>query len=160
MADEITLEQAARNAIDAEVAAEGFYTLLAGEAAEAQVREFFALMAEQERQHATRIRALAVQLGAGQLPDEPDTEVASIETCMGWEGRAEISFREAVELALCAENGAGETYEAWAEQLEGVTAELFLALAADEARHAMLLQQVLDTSSLDELERSLALPQS
>lgn len=84
MADDTTLEQAARNAIDAEVAAEGFYTLLADGAQDPQIREFFSLMADQERDHAVHIHELAKQLGAGKLADKPDTEVCSIETCMGW----------------------------------------------------------------------------
>ncbi len=153
----MSLEQAARNAIDAEMSSAGYYLLIAESVADGQVREFFTLMADQERQHAEHIRVLARRLGAGALPHSPNTAVRSVEAVMGWEGRSEMAFQEAVELALAAENNAELTYETWAEQLEGAAAELFLALAADEARHAMILQQVLDSSSTEELARSLTL---
>jgi len=157
MSDEMTLEQALRNAIAAELAAAGFYVVLAESCSDPQAREFFELMADQERVHAERIREIGERLGAGELPDRPDTSVHSVETAVGWEGRSEITFRDAVELALGAENNAELTYETWAEQLQGDPASLFFALAADEARHALILQGVLDHSSLDELRATVTL---
>jgi rubrerythrin len=144
MSDSMTLEQAVRNAIAAEIGAAGFYTLLAHNSEDERARGFFETMASQEMEHARNIQQLGQQLGAGELPDRADAAVKTVETAMGWEGRTDLTYREALEVALAAENNAELVYETWSEQLPDPPSALFSTLARTEEQHAATLRGLLE----------------
>ena len=76
----ITLGQAIRNAIAAEQAAEKFYLTMAGSAGDESVRRALVGIAAQEREHATRLEAMAAALIQGDLPERADALVENIES--------------------------------------------------------------------------------
>ncbi len=158
MSDQMTLAQAVRNAVAAEIAAAGFYTLLAENSRDEQATAFFHGMAAQELDHARCIEQVGQELGAGTLPDRADASVQGVETAMGWEGRTDLTYREALEIALAAENNAEFVYETWAEQLPDPPSALFTNLARTEERHAETLRKLLDETDAAQLDRSIGVP--
>ena len=158
MDDTMTLEQAVRNAIAAEIGAAGFYTLLAESSQDREARTFFEKMASQEMDHARNIEQLGQQLGAGELPDRADASVKAVETAMGWEGRTDLTYRDALEVALAAENNAELIYETWADQLPDPPSALFTTLARTEEQHAATLRQLLEQTDAAQLDRAVGIP--
>lgn len=139
----ITLGQAMRNAIEAELAAARFYDALAPRAADAETRSFFEKMAQQERDHAAAIEEMSQKIGTGELPTRADTAVSMVETVPGWSDATGIEINAALQLALEAENSAALYYDALSDFCEVGVKAFLQKMASYEEAHAEKLRQVI-----------------
>ena len=138
----ITLGKALRNAIEAEQASERFYRLLAESTKDEKAGGFLLSMADQEKQHAALLTRMSEQLQAGELPMRADDNVEVIETVPEWADLDDISFEQALEVALQAENNAALYYDALSSMTGGETADFFSQTARTEEEHAKKIQQI------------------
>ncbi len=154
----ISLAQAVRNAIEGEYHAAEFYTMLARDNRDERAVRFLSRMADEELKHAQQIEGMGSLLGAGELPDSPDIVVDGIETIRSAEGRADLTYREALEIALAAEHKARRFYDVVAALYDGEVALLFSTIARAEAQHAAQLDTLLAHLEQTESARVLELP--
>ncbi len=138
----MTLEQAVRDALEAERFASMFYDQLAGLTDDRKARGFFSTMAAQERRHAQRVRGLGDHLGAEGLARHPLIDVSHVETTVGWQHLEDITYVDALHIALQAEQAAVRFYRTMSELLDGDAAILFGELAADELAHVAKLEVI------------------
>ena len=137
----ISLEQALRNAIEAEDASHRFYTLLAECTEDDEVRTFLRQMASDEAAHKARIEQLATEATDRPLPNIPDDNVELVETRAEWSESTRLELDEAVRMAIEAEEFAALYYDAIASSCgDDKLREVFLTLAATEERHAERLR--------------------
>lgn len=132
----MSLEQAVRNSLEAERAAERFYRLLAKSTEDQAARSFLHKMAALEEAHAQTIEQMALELRTGKLPSRPDDNVELIETAPAWADLDNISLDEAMEIALENERHAALYYGALADATQGKLHALFQQITGDENRHA------------------------
>jgi rubrerythrin len=136
----ITPNQAIRNAIEAELAAARFYTLLAESTNDLASRAFLEDMADNERAHARQIREIGETLVSGPLAARADSDMALVETLPEWRFADDLGMRQALEVALSAEEKAAAYYDALADFLDEPVKGLFLDLARTEEAHATALR--------------------
>ena len=136
-----TFEQAIRNAIEIERAAGRFYLRLLDKAGDPATRGFLQDMAAQEEDHAQRLEGLAAKLAAGELPASPDDQVHGVETAPGWACSDDVllDLRNALTIAIEAENSAALYYDAMADAAAGAVAQFFRDLVETENGHARQL---------------------
>lgn len=139
-----TLAQAIRNAVEAERAAQRFYLDLVPKADNAEVRDFFQLMADQEEEHAQAIETIGKRIADGELPANAAGNVAGVETVPGWRQAERITIDEAIDLAISAEQGAALYYDAIADYFQGEGERFFRDLSESEQKHADLLVEMRD----------------
>lgn len=146
MGDEgsITLEQAIRDAITVERAAAWFYEKLSAKAQDEQTRQLLLSMCQQEKEHAEAIARMARQLKPGELPSRPSQGVFRTETAPSWLYAEDISFVEALRIALEGELSAALYYDAIADSFEGSSETFFRELSRTEEDHARQLREVLE----------------
>lgn len=137
----LTLEQAIRNAIEVEKSASRFYRLLAESTADAEARAFLLKMVDEEEAHARAIEDMGKKIVQGELPNRPDDNVELVETAPEWAYVDNISYQQALSIALDAENHAALYYSAIADAFEGKVAEFFNSLARTEEQHVKNLEQ-------------------
>jgi rubrerythrin len=133
----LTLGQAMRNAIEAENAAARFYALLAQSTQDADAKTFLEQMAVQERHHAKSVADVADV----QLPSNVTGRVELVETAPEWAYLDDITYGQALEVALEAERHAHLFYDAVAEAAKGEVADFFRALARQELDHVEALEK-------------------
>ena len=138
----ISLSQAFRNAIEVENAASRFYSLLAESTDDGEARSFLADMAEQERQHAAEIEAMARKADAGELPIRADDNVETVETAPDWAYVDGISYADALTVALEAEQHACLYYDALADCTAGDLNEFFVKLGRMEQAHVEAIKRL------------------
>lgn len=139
----ISIGQAMRNAIEAERAAARFYDRLVGKAGDAESKQFFQEMADQERDHAAAIADMAGKIGSDELPTRANTRVSMVETAPGWAEVDNITIDQALELALDAENSAALYYDALADFCEPGARAFFERMVACEEGHAAQLRELI-----------------
>ena len=144
----ITLAQAIRNAIGAEQAAEKFYLNMAESAGDEGVRRALVGIAEQEREHATRLEAMAAALVQGALPERADALVKNIESSPGGAGAAGMDKQHALEFAIEAENSAILYYDALAGSCTGDASAFFEMVGKQEEAHAATIREILRKAGL------------
>lgn len=137
----ISLDQALRNAIESEDAANRFYTLLAESTEDAQARRFLEEMAREEATHKARIEALAKEAVDRPLTGIPDDRVELVETREEWAGAEGLDLERALAMAIEAEDFAALFYDAVASTCDDPELrKTFEALARTEERHAERLR--------------------
>jgi len=132
----IDAKQAIRNAIEAELAAERFYRLLAESTDDEDSQAFLEEMAQQEKEHAKAIESMGAKVVEGDLPAHPTGEVEVIETLPAWRFVDDIPLADALEVALTAERQAALYYDAIAGAFTGEVRKFFEDLAQCEEEHA------------------------
>ena len=137
---QLSVGQAVRNAIAAELAAATFYKRLGEQTEDAAAKRFLANMALAEEAHARDIEKMASRLTA-ELPVNADRLACVMETAPGWEWAEDVSLQEALQIALEAEHSAALFYGAVADALQGDGKQFFEGLAATEAEHARLISE-------------------
>ncbi len=137
---ELTIQQAVRNAVEAERAAARFYRALTVLEIEPEVRAFFEEMADQEDQHAAVIEQSGKRLIDGDLAEKADSDVHRIEAAPEWLVADTIEASDAVQMALQNEYKASMYYDAIADYCPEPEAEFFRKLALTELEHAKKLQ--------------------
>jgi rubrerythrin len=151
----MTLEQAVRDALEAERFAALFYDELADLTDDRRAVGFFASMAAQERRHAERVQELGERLGAEGLADHAVIDVSHVETTVGWQHLKDITYRDALHIALQAEQAAVRFYRTMSELLDGEASILFAELAADELGHVAKLEVIRGGASREQLSRDI-----
>jgi len=157
MPKRLTLEQATRDAIEAEKHAAFLYEMLAQNTDDELAMELLQEMAAQEHLHAETIENLGAELGAILLPPLPQGAVADVEVASGWEFRHHLTYEEALQYALRAEHNARLYYEGMALRFDPPIRDLFENIARAEQRHATTIEQIRRQLSGATLEKSLAL---
>ncbi len=140
-----TLEQAIRNAIEVERAAERFYRLLADSTTDDEAVQFLLKIAVQEMEHAKTIEEYGKKLTDSALPERPDDNVEVVETSPDWAYVDDMSLKEAMQVALENEQSAEMYYDALADSTEGDTAKFFKDIANLEAQHVSTVQKLIDS---------------
>lgn len=130
------IEQAIRNAVEAEKAASRFYARLVHLARDDHTRAFLRAMSEQEQHHAEQVERLGRDLHSGPLPVQADSPIETVETAPAWDQAEQMDLARALDLALEAENHAALYYDAMSDFFQGTTAEFFRSLAKKELGHA------------------------
>lgn len=136
----ITLEQAVRNAIAIEDAAEQFYRTLSDSTQDMEAKAFLDEMADQESSHQVRIRRLGDELHAGQLPFRADDNIELVETAPCWAEVDDIDHESALDIALENENHAVLFYSALKDASDGKISDFFETLMKDEEEHVVNLE--------------------
>ena len=137
----ISLDQAMRNAIEAERSAARFYDQLISHARDAETRQFFGEMATQEREHADAIEEMAKKIG--EIAPRAGRNVELVETAPGWASVENITLDQALGLALEAEISAALYYDALADFCDAVGKEFFERMVRCEEEHATKLRKVI-----------------
>jgi rubrerythrin len=145
----ITLAQAIRNAIAAEQAAEKFYLTMAKSAGDEGVRRALVGIAAQEREHATRLEAMATALIQGDLPVQSDALMNAIERSAAGAGAAGMDMQQALEYAIEAENSAILYYDALASSCTGDASAFFEMVGKQEEAHAEAIREILRQRGMD-----------
>ena len=138
------ITQAFRNAVEAERAASRFYRQLVPKTTSPIAQAFFEDMASKEVQHADEIERRAKEC-CEELPESASQNVDMVETLTEWLLVDEISFEEALDLAVEAERRAALYYASFAGMFSGSAAEFFVTLAKEEERHAIDLAELRDS---------------
>lgn len=136
-----TLAQAIRNAIDAELAAARFYSLLADSTQDAAAKGFLEEMAELEREHAREIEKVGTELFDTAPADRADMDVSMVETLPDWKFVDGMTLGDAYQVALAAEQKAALYYDGLADYCEEPARDFFVSLSAQEEQHARLLTE-------------------
>ncbi len=131
----ITLDQALRNAVEAERGASRFYTFIAQNTSDPDAQKFLREMAAEEKKHAEAIEELGRKLIDGELPLRADAFVAMQETAPGWRFAEDISLIEALQIAAEAEQGAMMYYDMLADCFPEPHKQVFLGLVKAEEGH-------------------------
>ena len=139
----VDAKQAIRNAVEAELAAERFYRLLADSTDHDDSRAFLEEMASQERDHAEAIKKMGAEVVDGPLPEHAVGKVEGIETLPEWRFVDGISHVDALQVALAAERQAALYYDAIAECFTGDVRKLFDDLSKAEEEHAQRIERLM-----------------
>lgn len=140
----ITLEQAIRNAVEAERGAQRYYAFIAQNTSDTEAKKFLQDMALQEKGHAEAIEMLGKKLAGGELPVHADAFVAVQETAPGWKFVEDISLVEALRIAAEAEQGAILYYDTLADCFPAPHKEFFSNLVKAEEEHLSIVDNKLD----------------
>ncbi len=135
----LTLAQAVRNSVEAELRAAAFYKKLQSSDVSAEARNFLAEMEKQEIEHAEIIERMGKRLLAGELPQTADMLVEAIEQPPDWDEKKNPTLRDAMEAAYMAERHAEMFYGVLAKMLDGELSEFFSKLSHFEKGHAELI---------------------
>ena len=145
---QLTVEQAIRNAIEAEQAAARFYRLLAESTCDLEAKLFLNQLREDEVDHAKAIAQLGKRITERELPVYPDGDCSVVETAPAWKYVDGIDYLSALRVALEGERSATLYYSAVAEAFTGEAKAFFENLSATEENHARSIHEVIDRVSI------------
>lgn len=137
------LSQALRNAIEVERAAARFYGKLAARTKQPEARAFLERLVGEETSHAVALEAKSRELVDGALPEHPDWHFENIETVPDWTLADDVSFEQALQVALEAEQSAELFYDALAGTTTGAVSEFFQNVARNEALHVQAIAELI-----------------
>ncbi len=140
----VTIEQAIRNAVEAERAAARFYSLLGDSTEDPEAKVFLRQMHEDELKHAAAIEHLAQGVTSQGLPVRAEDGYAAVETAPAWKYVDGIDYLSALRVALEAEHSAALYYGAVAEAFTGEQKQFFEDLSSTEEMHAERVQQMIE----------------
>lgn len=140
----LTIEQAIRNAVEAELAAARFYELLGESTEDPEAKLFLDQMRQDEIAHAKAIEELGKRVTAKELPVHADADCSNVETAPAWKFVDGIDYLSALRVALEAERSASLYYGAVAEAFTGEEKTFFEELAETEDGHAKRIEEQLE----------------
>jgi rubrerythrin len=140
----VTIEQAIRNAVEAERAAARFYSLLGDSTEDPEAKLFLQQMHEDELKHAAAIEHLAQGVTSRDLPARAEDGYAAVETAPAWKYVDGIDYLSALRVALEAEHSAALYYGAVAEAFTGEQKQFFEDLSSTEEMHADRVEQMIE----------------
>jgi len=139
------LRQALRNAIEVERSAARFYQTLAPRAKDPRARSFLERMATEETAHAAGFEEKSRELAEGRLPDWPDMQLEQVETVPDWGCAEDISYAQALQVALEAEQHAELFYDAIADMATSPSVQAFFRqVASNEAAHSKTIAALIE----------------
>jgi len=139
---QLTRAQAIQTAIDAEKAATTFYARLARNTEDEEARTLLQKLASDEASHAIQIVDLAKRLGEDRLPEAGLLLADGIEIRNDWHEIDDMTYEQALEVALDGEHHAVMMYEALAEDTLPEVNAFFLGMARVEAIHVKWLTRL------------------
>ncbi len=139
-----TLGQAIQRAVAAEHAAARFYETLVQRASDDETRSFFMEMVKEEEQHAMLLEDYGASVPADESTRLSDAAAQRIEVVPGWEYAEGISFEQAIDVAIEAENNAALYYDAMADFTQGEVKTFFQKMASLEEAHAERLRGLVE----------------
>ncbi|MBI5536854.1 MAG: ferritin family protein [Deltaproteobacteria bacterium] len=145
----LTVGQAVRNAIAAELASATFYRELAARVVDPAARRFLTDMIGVEDLHAAEIEKLSRSLVQGPIALRADMRIESVETAPSWTLDGSLAVEAALGVALQAEQHAARYYAMIATHLEGEDADFFRALSRTEQEHALLIASALGVQATE-----------
>jgi rubrerythrin len=140
----VTIEQAIRNAVEAERAAARFYSLLGDSTEDPEAKLFLEQMHDDELKHAAAIEHLAQGITSRDLPAHAEEGYAVVETAPAWKYVDGIDYLSALRVALEAEQSAALYYGAVADAFMGEQKQFFEDLSLTEEKHAERVQQMIE----------------
>ncbi len=139
----LTLAQAIQAAIDAERSAVSFYSRLARNTTNHDARRLLEDLCRDEQGHEERLLELANELGDLELPEVGMALAESIETREDYWDASDLTYEEALEIALEGERNAMMLYDALADGAPVAVRTFFRELSAVEGGHAQKLSSLL-----------------
>ncbi len=139
---QLTRAQAIQTAIDAEKAATAFYARLARNTEDEEARSILQKIASDEANHAIQIVDLAKRLGEDKLPEAGLLLAAGIEIRADWYEIDNVTYEQALQIALDGEHHAVMMYEALAENTLPEVNAFFLGMARVETIHVKWLTRL------------------
>jgi rubrerythrin len=139
-----TVDEILDYAIDQEQQAADFYADLAGRAEKAGMKDVLLEFSEEEKRHKERL--LAVKTGERELtPEQEVLDLKISDYLVEVEATDDISFQDALIIAMKRERAAYELYSDMAEKIPaGKLREVFTGLAREEARHKLFFESEYD----------------
>jgi rubrerythrin len=139
-----TVDEILDYAIDQEQQAADFYADLAGRAEKAGMKDVLLEFSEEEKRHKERL--LAVKTGEHKLtPEQEVLDLKISDYLVEVEATDDISFQDALIIAMKRERAAYELYSDMAEKIPaGKLREVFTGLAREEARHKLFFESEYD----------------
>lgn len=129
-----SISEALDFAIHEEEAATDFYTQLAAKVKVPGMKAALEGFAQEEKNHKDKL--LAVKAGAGFRPDRPIVDLRIAEYVVDVTPDPQMSYRDALVLAMKKEKAAFKLYTDLAEKAtDQVVKATFMSLAQEEARH-------------------------
>ncbi len=143
------MEEIINFAIEEEKAAAAFYTSLAAQAANADMRVALQGFAQEEQKHEARLRKVqAGGLRPANSQPVPDLRIADYQVKI--KPRPDMTYRELLMLAMQKELAAGLLYTALAQTTpDAELGEVFRQLAAEEARHKLKFETEYDSLMIE-----------
>lgn len=137
-------------AIGEEQAAVDFYLQLAGQSKNRQTKRIFTDYAEEEMRHKAKLISIK-ESGSFQLPDSKVRDLKIAEYLVDVKPSANMSYQDALILAMKKEKAAFRMYTKLAEKAElPEVKDLFLALAQEESKHKLAFEVEYDDFILKE----------
>ncbi len=137
-------------AIGEEQAAVDFYLQLAAQSKSGQTRKIFHEYAEEEMRHKANLLKVKEQ-GTFQVPDEQVRDLKIADYLVDVKPSANMSYQDALILAMKKEKAAFRMYSALAERAEDPSVKaLFLSLALEESKHKLSFEIEYDDIILKE----------
>ena len=137
-----SLEQTLRNAIEATRAAERFYALLADSTHDATASAFLRGLAVREAAHGQAVGVMALEITEHPLPPHAEAFVDGARVDAGWRSVDDVTFPQAVQVAIDAGLHAGLLYEALADSSPPAARRLLTVLARQQEAHVALLERL------------------
>jgi rubrerythrin len=139
-----TVDEILDYAIDQEQQAADFYADLAGRAEKAGMKDVLLEFSEEEKRHKERL--LAVKTGERELtPEQEVLDLKISDYLVEVDATDDISFQDALIIAMKRERAAYELYSDMAEKIPaGKLREVFTGLAREEARHKLFFESEYD----------------
>lgn len=137
-------------AIEREQDAHDFYVSLANRASRPEMREAFMAFAEEELEHRRKLEAIRAER-RGFPPDQQVQDLGIADTVAEAQPNPEISYQEALVVAMKREKAAFRLYTALADMvLDPEMQQTFRALAQEEAKHKLRFELEYDEVVLAE----------
>ena len=136
-------------AILQEQAAQQFYTAMSGRVHDPAVAEFYRILVAEEREHENRLQALKGNPSTLRPPDLEDLAESGYLKAIPIP--PDITFKEAVKLAIQKEKSAHQLYSVLADMIDQENLEqLFRDLACQEIEHMKYFQKEFEAIQLAE----------
>lgn len=124
-------------AMDAEQEAVDFYTQLASQQKNQQIKDLFLEFAQEEVNHKARLQKIKVEM-VFDLAIETVTDLKISDYVVSSKPSPELSYADALVLAMKKEKAAFKLYTALAERTQNAgLSKVFHALAIEESRHKL-----------------------
>ncbi|OQB08621.1 MAG: putative trifunctional 2-polyprenylphenol hydroxylase/glutamate synthase subunit beta/ferritin domain-containing protein [Deltaproteobacteria bacterium ADurb.Bin207] len=141
--ENLSIEQALRNAVEAELAAARFYSRLAEHTTDPTARRLVQQLHDDELKHAAAIELMSRRLGKV-LPVHATDGYAMVEIEHEWDLDSNINYLSVLERAIAAERKASRFYGTLATAFTGEARSFFDELSMVEELHANRLLKLLE----------------
>lgn len=143
----LTRAQAIQTAIDAEKAAAAFYARLARNTEDIQAQKVLEKLAADELEHEQKLLELAAELGESKLPEVGLKLADGIEIRADWYEVDNITYKQALDIALDGERNAELYYAALAVDTTPEVEAFFQGMSKVERLHANWVSELIAMQS-------------